>query len=347
MTSILGLDIGGAHLKAAAFQEGRLMETRQIACPLWQGEDKLDTALAAISDLKTDGAPIAVTMTAELSDLFDTRQEGVRWIIARLDREFPAQTLHIWTSNGIFVSPHEARDVPDTIASMNYLATAHFAAHHVPDGIMIDMGTTTTDLIPLIDSRPVLSGTSDAQRLANSELVYTGLTRTAVMAVADQVPFKGLMVPLCREYFATMADVQRILGTLAEGIDVQATADGRGQSVEESIARLARMLGCDADDATNSEWTLVARHVARAQLSPVAEALGVLLSRTPALADKPIITTGCAHTQLNEFALREGFEPRPFHTLFRDTIPNATDINTCATAASVAALLATHLKSGV
>ncbi|MEO1544171.1 MAG: hydantoinase/oxoprolinase family protein, partial [Pseudomonadota bacterium] len=309
MTKILGLDVGGAHLKAAALHDGRLTNTRQVVCPLWQGADKLDAALLAIADLIADADVIAATMTAELSDLFENRQSGVRWIVDRLAIEFPAHNIRYWSADGIFLSADKAKQDPDAIASMNYLATAHFAARHTANSILIDMGTTTTDIIPVLDGKPEPLGKTDAERLANSELVYTGLTRTAVMAVTDEIPFQGQRVPICREVFATMADVQRVLGTLPEGIDEQATADGRGRSIEESTARLARMLGRDAADAAQQDWGVAARYLARRQMQPISHAVAIILSRHPKLYDAPVVATGCAHEHLFAFAANEGFDP--------------------------------------
>ena len=56
------------------------------------------------------------------------------------------------------------------------------------------------------------------------------------------------------EYFASSADVHRILGDLPEGADKMPTADGREKTVEASRARLARMIGHEADDADAPEW---------------------------------------------------------------------------------------------
>ena len=79
------------------------------------------------------------------------------------------------------------------------------------------------------------------------ELVYTGLVRSFVMAIAERAPFAGRWSPLINENFATMADVHRILGTLPEGADQMATADGRAKTVAASRARLARMVGRDVE----------------------------------------------------------------------------------------------------
>ena len=44
--TLIGWDIGGAHVKAARIDGGRVSGVVQVACPLWQGLDKLDAAVA-------------------------------------------------------------------------------------------------------------------------------------------------------------------------------------------------------------------------------------------------------------------------------------------------------------
>src|SRR5689334_5097064 len=71
--AVLGFDVGGAHLKAARVEGGRVVAAAEIACPLWQGVERLDDAVAqAIAHVGT--APVsAVTMTGELCDIFSSR----------------------------------------------------------------------------------------------------------------------------------------------------------------------------------------------------------------------------------------------------------------------------------
>ena len=114
------------------------------------------------------------------------------------------------------------------------------------------MGSTTTDIIAVAGGKPPPRGITDGERLATGELVYTGLTRTDVSVVAQRATFHGREQRLAAGGFATMADVRRILGELPDGVDQHATADGRGKSVEESIARFARCFGRDAVDAPST-----------------------------------------------------------------------------------------------
>jgi len=244
---VMGWDVGGAHLKAARLDaSGRVVGVWQEPCALWRGLDRLETALARIL-ARADGpaASHGVTMTAEMTDLFPDREAGVlalaTWLACRLGestrffagpRDWPAQAG----------AAARWRD----LASANWLATAHLAAAAHPDGILADIGSTTTDLIPIRAGRPVPRGRSDAERLAGGELVYLGVSRTPLCALAKRMEFGGRRYNVMNELFATSADVFRLTGELAADHDQQPTADGAGKDEAATCRRLARMIGMDA-----------------------------------------------------------------------------------------------------
>src|SRR6185312_2255999 len=74
----------------------------------------------------------AVTMTAELSQAFRTKREGVGFVLDALEAAFPPDRLHVYTVAGQFVSPQEARAAPLTVAASNWAATANWVAQSVP-----------------------------------------------------------------------------------------------------------------------------------------------------------------------------------------------------------------------
>jgi (4-(4-[2-(gamma-L-glutamylamino)ethyl]phenoxymethyl)furan-2-yl)methanamine synthase len=79
---VTGLDVGGAHLKAAQVAPpGRVVAAAQVPCALWQGLDRLGLALAQAAGRLAPVGRLAVTMTGELADLFPDRATGVRLIV--------------------------------------------------------------------------------------------------------------------------------------------------------------------------------------------------------------------------------------------------------------------------
>lgn len=333
-----GLDVGGAHLKVAVARDGCITRVEQIPCPLWLGMTHLDEALVSARALIADAQTISITMTGELSDLFTHRRQGVETLVAKLDAEFP-EKARFWMGLRGFGSAREAVTHYLDVASTNFLATAALVGRHHPTALLIDMGSTTTDIIAITNGKPDVAGLTDADRLATSELVYTGLTRTAVMGVTTVAEFRGRRQGLCREYLATMADVRRILGQLPDGLDQHATADGRGKSVPESIARLARMFGCDAADGSEADWRTAAAGIAEAQLQSIAEGCAVVSKRVSLPDTAPVVVAGIgAGIVAMGIAHRSNREAIYFGDLARATPAAIAGATQCAPAAAVALL---------
>jgi probable H4MPT-linked C1 transfer pathway protein len=198
------------------------------------------------------------------------------------------------------------------------------------------MGSTTTDIIPIIAGDVSAVGEDDAGRLATGELVYTGLTRSFVMAMAARAPFAGAWTPMMNEYFASAADLRRILGDLPEAVDLMATADGREKSIAASRARLARIIGRDANDAPEVAWEALAAWFAEAQVREICDAAYLRLSRGDLARSAVIIAAGIGDAVVREVARRLG---RPCIG-FTDLISAGPEVGHCAAAAAVALLLA-------
>ncbi|MCA9118530.1 MAG: hypothetical protein KDA79_25890, partial [Planctomycetaceae bacterium] len=141
------------------------------------------------------GAPelVALTMTAELADCFQTKRDGVEFVIRSVQAAYPDVPVRIWLTSGEFAEPDDAAELPMLVAAANWHALATWAGRAVPTGpgLLVDIGSTTTDVIPLMDGFPQTAGRTDQQRMANSELVYTGTVRTPVCAVVKGVPWNG------------------------------------------------------------------------------------------------------------------------------------------------------------
>ena len=337
MNTRVGLDVGGAHLKVALAENGRPIDVCQILCPLWQGLDKLELALAEAAPLIARANSRAFTMTGELSDLFPDRATGVQVLLDRLEQALGPDT-RAWMGVRGFGSLAEARVHPADVGSTNFLATAALVSRHVQDALLIDLGSTTADILPITGGTPAPLGLTDFNRQTTGELVYTGYTRTAVMGVTGRAPFKGPWVSLAREYLATMADVRRVLGVDLTGLDVHATADGKDKSLNSSIARLARMLGCDAGDGSLEEWRTVARFVREEQLRSIHDGALQVLSRCPLPDAAPVIAAGIGAREVADIAHRLGRPCVSFDALVDAPPALAPWVTACAPAVSLALL---------
>ncbi len=340
MTIVVGYDVGGAHLKVARLEGGRPVAVSQVACPLWQGLDKLEAALTQASGLARGAEVVAVTMTGELSDLFPDRAAGVAALVDRLVAAHGART-RFWMGRLGFGPAADAKVRFLDVAATNFLATAEAAARRLPDALLIDFGSTTTDIIAIRAGRPAPHGLTDYDRLASGELVYTGFTRTALMAIADAAPFKGRNQRLAREYLATAADARRVLGELPDGVDQHATADGRGTSVAESVARLARMFCRDAADGCLADWRASAAAIRACQHGSILDGIAqVLAAQTDLPQDAPVVAAGIGAPEVHGLARSLGRPCLDFGQLTGATEAAALWATRCAPAVAVALLAA-------
>lgn len=303
--AVVGWDVGGAHLKAALLNtRGAALQVWQLPCPLWQGLDALHQAVAAVLP-QIGQAPLchAITMTGELADIFPNRNTGVRQI-ADVMLQHLGDAVRFYAGGQGFVTAAALGPYAAAIASANWLASAQFLASQVQSGLLVDIGSTTADLVPLADGKPCHRGTTDAERMHYEELVYTGVVRTALMALGPRIPFAGEWQPLAAEYFATTADVYRLTGDLLAADDMASTADGGGKTIEDSARRLARMLGRDLDDAPPAAWVTLAHAFKQQQIERLQYAVQRCFSRNIIDAQAPIIGAGAGRFLVRELARR-------------------------------------------
>ncbi|MGH8523981.1 MAG: hydantoinase/oxoprolinase family protein, partial [Gammaproteobacteria bacterium] len=141
----MGWDLGGAHLKVAKVGDGaRLLGVKHIPCPLWQGLDVFDQALASVVN-EIHGDAHAVTMTGELADIFPDRCEGVRRLLERSMAVLGDVPLNVYAGKAGFVAVADSARYCYEIASANWHASAHLAARYCDCGFLVDIGSTTTD----------------------------------------------------------------------------------------------------------------------------------------------------------------------------------------------------------
>lgn len=336
----IGWDLGGVHVKAALIEAGRVIAAVQAPCPLWRGLPALDEALAGLPDWARGEACHAVTMTGELTDCFADRAAGVA-ALAGWARSQLSGPVRIYAGRTGFVGPEAAAPVSGDVASANWHATGVLVGRRVPDALLVDVGSTTADLIPIVGGRPAASGYSDAERLETGELVYTGVVRTPLIALGDHAPFAGRRTRLMTETFAHMADVYRILGWLPEGADQQASGDRRGKSLPESEARLARMVGRDRGEGGAAAWRALAAHFAEAQARLLYDAAAELLSRPDVPGDAPLVTCGAGFFLGSRLADRLDRPVLGLEALVADRIAgDASWISTCGPAVAVGLIAA-------
>lgn len=270
MMKILALDVGGANLKAsdgAAFHVSRYF-------PLWKNPQGLADALRALIAEAPPSQTIVAAMTGELADCFATKREGVAAIVDAVAAAAGEREVQIYLTDGTFASPEEAKRRYLEAAASNWHATASLVARRIAPsaGMLIDVGSTTSDLIPLVGGRAAAAGRTDPERLATGELVYTGVVRSPICAVTPTLPWRGRVCGVAQELFATTLDVYLWLGLLPEDASDRNTADGRPATRAAAHDRLARCLCADRELFDERDARAAAAVVRQAQVRRIAEA---------------------------------------------------------------------------
>ncbi|MCE9533570.1 MAG: H4MPT-linked C1 transfer pathway protein [Planctomycetes bacterium] len=322
---VIGLDIGGANLKAAR-TDG---QARSLPFELWKNPERLGSALK--KQLRCwKPTRLAITMTGELCDCFETKREGVSTILDGVQESFPSIPVRAWSILFRFMKPEEAVANSLEVASANWHALATWLAQSFGGvdeaAFMIDVGSTTADIIPIFSQIPCPLGLTDMDRLKNKELVYTGVRRTPICAL--------LGAEVMAEFFANAHDAYLLLGkTKEDNKDIQ-TADGRPATKAFAHARLARMLGGDGELIPAKETKKLAKRIFEKQRDLLVEAIHSVAATLP-VEPRIIFSSGSG-----EFLVHEACK----HSSFRDVeIRSASelmgkDASTAACAYAVASL---------
>lgn len=331
MTRYLGLDIGGANLKLS---DGERMAISR-GFPLWQRPDELaDAATHLLGEAPPDSFDgIALTMTGELADCFETKREGVRHILAAVRAVAGSRPVLVYALPGCWQSIEAAAERPLDVAAANWHALATAAALWVQESpaLVIDVGSTTCDVVPVIDGRVVAQGQNDPQRLLAGELLYTGVRRSPVCAVTRTLPWRGRPCPVAQERFATTLDAYLITGDWPEDADDCDTADGRPALRHWAHDRLARMICADREMFDEHDALAAAHTIEAAQLKQLEAAIAGVLDRLPGSPAVAVIS-GCGEFLAAKAVGRLGL---PWRSLATEL---GADVSSAAAAWAVARL---------
>ena len=315
-TNAIGLDIGGANLKRA--DSAGTATSRRFA--LWKEPAKLGSELLKILDNPPRDWGVGVTMTGELCDCFRTKREGVQTIVRAVEEALPGGDPRFWSVSGGFLSAAEAIAAPLAVAAANWHAQATFVGRLAPRGlaVMIDMGSTTTDVIPLVDGSAQPEGFSDVGRLRSGELLYFVMRRT---------PLCALRPAGCAEFFATTHDVSVLLGLLPEEPENRETADGRPMTRECAWERIARTLGGDRETLHDAEVIAEASQVLQSQAGAILRSLDRIEQRFARPIDR-LILTGSGERRLRD--LFSDLKPKTPQIVFSEHFSPALSEAACA-----------------
>ena len=270
---MIGIDVGGANLKVVDDSGVHIHY-----CPLWEKSpitELLRQHAVGIDD------PAAVVMSGELADCFTNKMQGITFIVDAVRRAFPHARFY-----GMDAQFHD-HAVP-ALAAANWLASADYLRVEHPTAVLLDIGSTTADIIPLgqFDN---LIGMTDLQRLQKGYLRYTGMLRTSVATMIRSVDLCGVATPVSTEYFAASADVHLVLGHITAGQYTCDTPDRKEKTKEAALRRLARVVCADLEEIGNTGAMQVAQSFWDVQRSMICDQVRTVMMESGA---KEVIVAG-------------------------------------------------------
>ncbi len=348
--SVLGLDIGGANTKAAfvGTRGGEVLELRTELeyFPFWKRDTtQFFNMLSRLKQKVSDGVEldgVAVTLTAELSDAYRTKREGVNHILDCVCRVFSETEVLVLDSNAGLRSIYSAKHNPLAVASANWAATGWIVAQQLANCVVVDVGSIVYSIIPIVAGKLAAKGKTDLEKLMNGELIYTGSLRTNVAAIVNSVPVRGVVAKVSSELFAQSGDVHLLLGNIELEDYSSDTADGKGKTRVEALARLARVVCADIEMLSEQEILGVAAYVYERQVEQIAEGLSQVYQRLEAndCGEVPVVVTGLGR----DFLARKAAEKAGLSKIvdFEELLPKGAAL--ASPAVGVALMAATKIE---
>jgi hypothetical protein len=229
---MIGIDVGGANLKVVNKTGSHIHY-----CPLWE-HAPITSLLEQYVTSRDD--PAAVVMSGELADSFSDKMQGIAFIVNAVKAAFPS--ARFYGMDGAF----HTQALPQ-LAAANWLASAAYLRQDYPDAVLLDIGSTTADIIPLNCFETLLNLT-DLMRLQKGYLIYTGMLRGNIATLLSSVLLDGMQTPVSSEYFATSADAHLVLDHISADQYSCDTPDKKGKTKEASLRRLARVVCADLEE---------------------------------------------------------------------------------------------------
>ena len=329
---IIGWDIGGAHIKAAKIDfNKKTSKTKQIYSPIWKNLNYLKKSIKLIKKKLGKTNYHAITMTAELSDIFPDRKNGVNHVVNLSSKILGEKNIFFYSKKSFLIKKLAIKK-PFELNSMNWHATASFVSNFFPNCILVDIGSTTSDIIPIKNKEIISKDVSDYQRLKSNELIYLGVLRTPIQAVERK---KNLI----NENFANLSDVYRVLNKIPNTLDLLPTLDNKTKNKHDSARRIARIFGKDYKKNHFLKWKKIAYQIEGEHLK-ILKSVIKKIEKKNFLKKVPIIGAG-----IGEFLVKKIYNKKKYFSFYSTVnhIKKNKVIN-CESAISVAFILNRFLE---
>jgi len=268
---------------------------------MWKENTQLQRYLEKLIKNDPDIDVVCVSMTAELADGYLSKKEGVLDISKQVMNVFNDKKVFFVTFDGL-KTYNELKNNPLIAAAANWIGTAEIIKYIEEDCIFMDIGSTTTDIIPIKSKKECALGHSDLERLSTGELIYTGMLRTNLSSIVHSVPIYEKDTRVSSEFFSITADVHRILGNINEEDYTCPTPDGKEKDIISCKRRLARLVCADLDTLENDEIIKLAKYLETKQICQIYDGLKEVVERTNI---KTVLVTSIGNGNLCEKAAKK------------------------------------------
>lgn len=342
MQRVVGIDVGGANLKYACAADGTALAS---TFAMWRTPDELSDAIARELGCFGRVDALAVTMTGELADCFVDRQQGVQHIVQHVQAAAEQLSILNVTYYGVDGGFHDAANAignADLIAAANWHALASYVGKKIrANALLIDIGSTTTDIIAVADGRVVTRAQTDFDRLCEGSLVYVGCRRTPVCALVNELRFRDQPCGIMNEFFATTDDAMILLRHTPEKQNDLDSADGKPRTIEFAANRLARMIGLDRRTVTVADAMDLASQVLAAAKTKIVDAV---MCQQSGLGDVDFVLSGHGQDLLDVSGPQSTLHLPAGHTCVSLPQVLGKTVSRAAPAYAVAELYSDHLN---
>ncbi len=288
---------------------------------------------------------VTITMTAELSDAYRTKRVGVKSILNQVNLAFPDTETLVVSVDGKLRTTQDANVEPAKVSAANWAATGWLISQLKKNCVVVDVGSTTTSIIPIINGAVATEGKSDLEKLVCGELVYTGSLRTNVAATVSTVPLNNCVSRVSSELFAQSADVHLILGNISQGDYTVETADGKEKTREAALTRLARVVCADIETLNEKDIVQIAEYVYSKQVEQIANGLTQVCRRIAENTEENIevVVTGLGRN----FLARKAAEKAGVNDVVDLGEFVGSDVSRVTTAFAAALMGASYIEGGL
>lgn len=265
-TRALGIDLGNAKVKFVALEAGKPIQA------VWGGggipfsrallpdrredfETGLPSALArfliAHAFVPEDFARVVVSTSHFFS--YPSFEAAHLHTLDLLERVFPGEAVRVLGAEGRLYALEEARALTGSqvvrFAATKFYGSAYLASKLISRGLSIDTGTTSTDIVPVVDHIPDPRAAEDPDRynldrLKTRRFSWYGMTATPLDYLSHEAEACGEVWPLYPRVAKTEV-LTAMLDLAPRDLTTQHAYDGIFPSVEAARYQLAQACGLD------------------------------------------------------------------------------------------------------